>query len=79
MTCVFAVLSVFVVLPSVFVIGVELIEFVPLELIEFVTEFVASEVPISRVRLDGVLEMLGVAVVLVSEVVFLLSLCLVVL
>jgi len=40
---------------------------------------VASEVPISRVLLEGVLEMLGVAVVLESEVVFLLSLCLVVL
>lgn len=72
MTCVFAV-------PSVFDTGVELIEFVALELIEFVTVFVASEVPVSRVLLEGVLEMLGVAVVLESEVVFLLSLCLVVL
>jgi len=64
---------------SVFDTGVELLEFVALELIEFVTVLVASEVPISRVLLEGVLEMLGVAVVLESEVVFLLSLCLVVL
>ena len=49
------------------------------ELTEFVTVFVAFVVPISLVRLEKVFVTLDVAVVLVSEVVFLLSLCLVVL
>ena len=51
------------------------------ELIEFVEVFVAFVVPTSLVLLERVFVfvMLEVAVVLVSEVVFLLSLCLVVL
>ena len=48
-------------------------------LTEFVTVFVVFEVLISLVLLEKVFVTLGVAVVLVSEVVFLLSLCLVVL
>lgn len=48
-------------------------------LIEFVTAFVAFVVLISLVLLERVFVTLEVAVVLVSEVVFLLSRCLVVL
>lgn len=48
-------------------------------LIELVKVSVAFEVPISLVLLDKVFVTLGVAAALVSEVVFLLSLCLVVL
>ena len=48
-------------------------------LIEFVTVFVAFVVPTSLVLLEKVFVTLDVAVVLVSEVNFLLSLCLVVL
>lgn len=47
--------------------------------IEFVTVFVAFVVPTSLVLLEKVFATLDVAVVLVSKVVFLLSLCLVVL
>lgn len=64
MTCVFDVLS-------AFDIGVVLIE--------FVTVFVTIEVLMSLVLVEEVFVMIGVAVVLVSDAVFLLSLCLVVL
>ena len=64
MTCVFVVLS-------AFDTGVGLIEFVAL--------FVAFVVPVSLVLVEKVFVMLDVAVVFVSEAVFLLSLCLVVL